>query len=86
MSSLDTIVAESKEYSAVVAIPPFFAASLPKLPVRTFYDLNMDPGAAPLQYVYMPLDGYIAQIYSDVSLFNDADLPALYAEAVQFFD
>ena len=86
MTSLDTIVAESKEYSSVVAIPPYFAATLPKLPVRTFYDKNMDPGAAPLQYVKMPLDGYIPQFYRAVSLFDDEDLPALYDASLAWFD
>lgn len=86
MSSLDHIVAETKEYSSTVAIPPYFAEGLPRVPTRTFYDVSMEPGAAPLQYVKIPLDGYIAQYYYGVTLENSNDLDELYTTSLAFFD
>lgn len=86
IGSLDTIVAETQEYSKVVAVPPYFAGSLPRVPTRTFYDISMEPGAAPLQFVKFPLDGYIPKIYNAVTFENGAELGDLYGDALEFFE
>ena len=79
-------MAETQEYSRVVAVPPYFAGALPQVPTRTFYDISMEPGAAPLQFVKIPLDGYIPKIYNDITFENGAELRDLYEHALVFFE
>lgn len=85
LDSLDAFAKETKEYSASIAIPPYFATSLPAMPVVTFYDKSMGPGALPLQFIRMPLDGYIAKYFDATSFANGGDLSELYSLASDFF-
>ena len=56
------------------------------MPVISFYDKSMEPGAAPLQFVKIPLDAYIPTIYTSVQIYNGDDLDALYQEVIPYFD
>ena len=75
-------------YERTVAWPPYFADSLPYIPVVNYYDTFMGPGAIPLQYVKMAPDEYIPKVFTKTSfadLSTYSELPALYAEASRFF-
>ena len=65
-------------YDKAVAYPPYFAQTLPRMPVVSFYSGFMEPGAVPLQYVKMPPDEYIPSIFTKVDFGNTADLKGLY--------
>ena len=72
-------------YDSYVANPPYFAMTLPGMPIATFYDKFMEPGAMPLQYVRMPPDKYIPKIFTAVDFTSEFQLVDLYKEASQFF-
>ena len=65
--------------------PPYFAQMLPRIPVENFYDKFMDPGALPLQYVEMPPDEYIRELFIKTSFASSDDLAALYTQAASYF-
>ena len=73
-------------YSASLAAPPYFAATLPRMPVYSYYSRFMDPGAIPIQYVkvFSDIHHHIPQIFTDVGLDEDSgDLAALYRRAAK---
>ena len=82
VGDLGAIFAEAQEYSASVAIPPYFADSAQRMPVSAFYDTSMGPEALPLQFVRIPLDNYLPKIFGQVGI-GGADLEALYDEVLR---
>ena len=75
-----------QEFAASLPLPPYFADSLPRLPVVNYYDNFMEPGALPLQYVEMPPDQHLAaKLFTAVTLDDSFDLPELYQDASAFF-
>ena len=70
------------DYTLSIAIPPYFGDTLPVLPVVAYHDDFMEPGALPLQYVDIPLDKYIPQIFTRNTFQDQDDLPFLYAAAM----
>ena len=73
-------------YGASLAPPPYFAATLPKIPVFSYYSSFMGPDAIPIQFVkiFSDLHHHIPQIFTDVGLREDSgDLAALYAKAAE---
>jgi len=74
-------------YDYAVAYPPYFAASLPRMPVVGFYSGFMEPDAMPLQYVKMPPDEYLPSFFTKVDFSDSSDLKELYATvAAKFFE
>ena len=73
------------EYSSVLPVPPYFANTLPKLPVFDYYSTFMGEGALPLQYVKMLPDNHIPSYYTQTKIDDAGDLAALYAEASELF-
>lgn len=73
------------EYIESVAVPPYFAESLPRMPVVSVYDYFMEPGALPLQYVKIPVDDFILQVYTGVTFTDATDLAELYQETAKSF-
>uniref|UniRef100_A0A7S3LD33 Tail specific protease domain-containing protein n=1 Tax=Amphora coffeiformis TaxID=265554 RepID=A0A7S3LD33_9STRA len=86
LPGLATIVAEADEYSASVAIPPYFADTLPSMPVVSYYESGMEPGAVPMQFVRFYADYYIPQIFTGISFEDQSDLLELYTAAATFFN
>lgn len=86
LPGLASIVTEAGEYSASVAIPPYFADTLPSMPVVSYYEIGMEPGAVPMQFVRFYADYYIPEIYTGVSFEDQRDLFDLYTAAATFFD
>lgn len=82
---IEEVYREVGEYTAAVAIPPYFGETLPEIPVANFHNAYMEPNALPLQYVRIPVDGYIPRIYTDTSFKNQDDLPSLYRRTSNFF-
>ena len=74
-----------QSYESTLSTPPYFASSFPQMPVLNYYDNFMEPGALPLQYVKMPPDQHIQQLFTAVTLADSFDLDALYTDASQFF-
>jgi len=74
-----------QDFSESLPFPPYFADSLPRLPVVNYYDNFMEPGALPLQYVDMPPDQHLPKLFTAVSLDDSFDLHELYEEASQLF-
>jgi hypothetical protein len=77
-----------KDYEASLAYPPYFAESLPKMPVANYYSNFMQPGALPLQYVKLPPNEHIPQVYMGTYIdghWGTSDLAVLYEEASKFF-
>ncbi|KAL7563541.1 hypothetical protein ACA910_012355 [Epithemia clementina (nom. ined.)] len=85
MTSLDEIVRQAAEYSASIAIPPYFASNIPSAPVVNFYDVSMEPGALPLQFVRIPLDKYIPKLLTNYSFEDGSNLEDLYSLAIALF-
>ena len=83
---LAAIVTEADEYSASVAIPPYFADTLPGMPVVSYYEIGMEPGAAPMQFVRFYVDYYIPEIFTGVFFEDQSDLVELYTAVAAFFD
>ncbi|OEU10839.1 hypothetical protein FRACYDRAFT_270999 [Fragilariopsis cylindrus CCMP1102] len=73
------------EYSSVLPVPPYFANTLPKVPVMSYYSTFMGEGALPLQYIKMLPDNHIPSYYTQTMIDDAGDLPALYAEASELF-
>jgi len=86
LPGLDALVAEADQYTASVAIPPFFADTLPSMPVVSYYEKGMEPGAVPMQFVRFYVDYYIPEIYTRVSFEDQRDLVDLYTTAATFFN
>jgi hypothetical protein len=72
-------------YSNVLISPPYFSMAVPTLPVVTYYDTFMGPDALPMQFIYMPPDEYLPNMYMGVSLEDATDLAALYEAASPYF-
>jgi len=73
------------EYANVLPVPPYFANSLPKLPVLNYYSTFMGEGALPLQYVKMPADKHLPFYYTQTTIDDAGDLPSLYDKASKLF-
>lgn len=73
------------EYANVLPEPPYFANTLPKLPVLNYYSTFMGEGALPLQYVKMPADKHLPFYYTQTTIDDAGDLPALYDKASKLF-
>jgi len=73
------------EFGAAVPVPPYFAYSLPSMPIRNYYSKFMAPGALPLQYVTLPATNHIPQIYRFNTIGASQDLQTLYTETAKFF-
>ena len=85
-STFSPIVSSAlSEYSSVLPEPPYFANTLPKLPVLNYYSTFMGKGALPLQYVKMPADEHIPFYYTQTTIEDSGDLPALYDKASKLF-
>ena len=83
---VESISTARDHYSASLAVPPFFAATLPEMPVYSYYSSFMGPDAIPIQFVkvFSELHHHIPQIFTDVGLGEDSgDLAALYAKAAE---
>eukprot|EP00978_Attheya_sp_CCMP212_P012725 scaffold31838_cov61-Attheya_sp.AAC.3 len=77
-----------EDYEASLAYPPYFAESLPRMPVASYYSNFMQPGALPLQYVKLPPNEHIPQVYTGTYIdgyWGTSDLAVLYEEASKFF-
>jgi hypothetical protein len=73
-------------YSGFLAIPPYFAATLPSMPVYSYYSRFMGPDAIPIQFVKVFSDRHhhIPEIFTDIGLHDDSgDLAALYTKAAE---
>jgi hypothetical protein len=81
---LQVFIDEFNEYVATVAVPPYFGDTQPSMPVFAYYDNTMGPDALPLQFVRLPLNGYIPTLFLNSDL-GGTDLPALYEAAKVFF-
>jgi hypothetical protein len=73
------------EYYNSFADPPYFANTLPKMPVIGYYDSFMGPDAMPLQYVEMPADKQIPSYYFGTKIQDNSDLEELYKKTAEFF-
>ena len=76
----------NKYYRASLATPPFFAATLPSMPVWSYYSTFMGPDAIPIQFVkvFADIHHHIPQIFTDVGLREDSgDLAALYTKVAE---
>lgn len=73
------------EYANVLPTPPYFANTLPKLPVLNYYSTLMGEGALPLQYVKMPTDKHLPFYYTQTTIDDAGDLPELYDKASKLF-
>ena len=80
----DEIYEQFAEYSASVAIPPYFADTLPRMPVIAFYDRTMGPDALALQYIEIPLDVYIPKIFTSVSIADGGNLDYLSLHVIYY--
>lgn len=85
MQGLDEIVKDAAVYADSIASPPFFATTLPVMPISNYYDNFMAPGALPLQFVKIPLDEYIPKIFTGTSFTDQSSLRELYEDASNFF-
>lgn len=79
------VTAARQDFENALYFPPYFADSLPRLPVVNYYDNFMEPGAMPLQYVDMPPDQHIPILFQAVTLADSYDLDQLYTYASQYF-
>lgn len=75
----------SDKYSDTLVSPPYFSETLARMAVGNFYDSFMNPGALPLEYVEIPPDEHIPQIYTGVTFLDSSDLGELYGEASKLF-
>jgi hypothetical protein len=82
----DIVQTARTSYQSALVPPPYYAASVPTLPVVTYFDTFMGPESLPLQYIYMPPDKYIQSIYPGVSIDYSLDLANLYTETASFFE
>lgn len=55
------------------------------MPVVSYYEIGMEPGAAPMQFVRFYVDHYIPDFFVGVTFDDQFDLEALYADVVPFF-
>ena len=85
LPSYSVLVSESDDYSQSVAIPPYFSDTLPQLPVVSYYEIGMEPGAAPMQFVRFYVDHYIPDFFVGVTFVDQSDLLDLYNAVVPFF-
>jgi hypothetical protein len=76
---------------AAIPEPPYFLNAWPGMPFLEIYNNYMQPGAMPLEYVHMPPDFHIPQIFAKVS-FADGEggsdplwLSDLYGRASGYF-
>jgi len=74
-------------HDEVTPKPPYFYEDISKLaiPVLNYYDKSMGPGAIPEQYIYVPPDHRIQQIYTNVVFQQSSDLQDLYFATAKFF-
>lgn len=94
---MGTIIFNSTKYEAQMtelflameaALPevPYYLNDWSGMPVTEIYNKFMTPGAMPLEYVDMPPQYHIGQIYTQTKFRNYAgQLPELYGNASQFF-
>ncbi|CAB9503284.1 expressed unknown protein [Seminavis robusta] len=70
-------------YQSLLPVPPYFAESLPQMPVFNYYSNFMQPGAIPLQFVKIVADKHLPQIFNHNSLASTSGLETLYEEAAK---
>eukprot|EP00984_Skeletonema_dohrnii_P020306 scaffold9862_cov149-Skeletonema_dohrnii-CCMP3373.AAC.4 len=74
------------EYYESIADPPYFANTLPRLPVTGYYETPfMGPGAMATQYIKMPAKKHIPSYYLDTTIQDNNDLEELYMKTAGFF-
>jgi hypothetical protein len=74
------------EYYESLSKVPYFANTLPMMPVAGDYDTPfMGDDTVPLQYIKMPADKHIPKYYLGTKIQDNSDLGDLYEEAAKFF-
>jgi hypothetical protein len=74
------------EYYGSLPEAPYFANTLPKMPLVGDYDTRfMGEDTVPLQYIKIPADKHIPKYYLGTKIEDSSDLGDLYEEAAKFF-
>jgi len=74
------------EYYWSLPEAPYFANSLPKMPLVGDYDTRfMGEDTVPLQYIKIPADKHIPKYYLGTKIEDSSDLGDLYDETAKFF-